>query len=695
MQIDIKQEESFSPEVQEALRNVVLAIRAVKLYPDNNPAYSTAVKKSFDALDNFLQTDEEYRIGVNKNYFTFKNLPFEKNIAINMPIVQDLFAKGVREIIFINGLTQTELLQFYQAIALTVEEQEMRSGISSILWEKNALHIKVTETGLDEVIKTQTTRRWEDKTSSEREDSASGAKMTSVKKELGFPQRTLVLFDLTGDPVSFGVNMLELAKQTKAEHETLEDRLFALYKEAGRKIDEEQPSQRETLYEGLAKSVLTLDPRYRNGFIADKLYGELDAEMANEEGPVADQNLPSAINEVQTGRFSDAWTVQQIATLLKKAALTQPDTYPLPNHLADVQVKTVDDGLTTIAREMTKYSPEDMEELKAMSETGTEWDTVRAASHTLISLIHHTKYFRQTKPEEKDINLFSSVITQLENMLNYLLKKKDYYYATFIVHEFQRPVEPVFRPKIRDALKKASAKHIIAGAINELRRHIMDSSEYRSIFAYLSAFELESTEILLKLLAEEQDRKARIFYLNLTKNIGKNQTALLGRHLSDDRWYVVRNIVNILGEGKTDQAMAFFRKAADHKNVRIRQEVISGLISIGGKKDVAFLARFLSDEDEGVQTTALRAFSHFPGISADDATYLMKFLDARPLKKKEQELTLVAIEILGNIGGRNTSEYLKKYTRIHWWRPRKLQEELRVAALRAIEEITWRIGDGR
>ena len=695
MQKDIKQEESFSPEAQETLRNIVLAIRAVKLYPPNNPAYSNSVKKSFDALDNFLQTDEEYRIGVSKNYFTFKNLPFGKDSEFNKPIVQDLFTKGVREIIFINGLTESELLELYQALALTLEEQEIKSGISSMLWEKNILHIKVTETGLDEVIRTQTTRRWEDNTSSDKEGSIQDAERASVKKHIGSPQRTLILFDLTDDPVSFGVNMLELAKQTKAGHETLEDRLFALYKEAGQKIDKEQPAQRETLYEGLAKSVLNLDPRYRNGFIAGKLYGELDAETAKEEDLLTDQNLPSAVHEVQTGRYSDAWTVQQVAALLKKAASKQPDEPPLPSNLPDIQVKTVDNDLSAIANEMTKYSPEAMVELKALSETGTELDIVRAASRTLISLIPHAKNPPQTKSEEKDIKVFSGIINQLENMLDYLLKKKDYYYATLIVHEFRKPAEPAFRPKISDALRKASARPVIVGAIDEARRHLMDSFEYHSIIAYLFSFEMEATEIILKLLAEEKDRKARIFYLGLAKEVGKNQTALLGRHLSDDRWYFVRNIVYILGESKVDQAMSFLRKAAEHKNVRIRQEVINGLLSIGGKNAVAFLANFLSDEDEGVQKTALRAFAHFPGISPDDATYLINYLDARPLKKTEQELTLVAIGIVGNIGGRNAREYLNKYTRIRWWRPRKLQEECRTVALRAIKEITWRIGDGR
>lgn len=691
MQKDIRKEELLSPEIQEVLRSVVLAIRAVKLYPVNNPSYFNSIKKSFSTLNNYLQNNDEYRLGVHKKYILFQNVPFEKNQDIHQPIAQDLFLKGIREIIFISGLTETEMLAFYQGLALAAEDLEMRGGINSILWEKDILNIKVTETGLDEVITTQSTRRWEEKSA----DKTRAAQAEDDIKELGAPQRTLVLFDLTEDPFKFGEKMLESAQQTKTENETLEDRLFALYKEAGKKIEQEQPAQRETLYECLAKSVLALDPRYRNGFIADKLYGALDSEIASAEGPLIDQSLPNPNQEIQSGRFSEAWTVEQIAALLKKAAAQEPDAQGAQSHLAYLQAQPVNEELIAFAQELTKYSPEEMEELKAVNEAGTEWDTVRAAARTLISLIPHAEEESQADKQDKDATLFSAIITQLENMLEYLLRKQDYNYATLIVHALQMPVEPAFRMKVSDALKKASARLVIIGAIKEIRRHVMDSSAYRAIFSYLSAFEVESTEIILKLLAEEKERKARMFYLGLSKELSKNQTFLLGRHLSDNRWYFVRNIVNILGESKPDQAMAYFRKAAEHKDIRIRQEIINGLQSIGGKKAIAFLASFLSDEDHEVQKTAIKAFPHFHGVSADDATYLINYLDNRPLKKKEQELNLVAIGVLGNIGGRNTKEYLNRFTKVRWWRSKKLQEERRAAALKAIAEISWRIGDGR
>jgi HEAT repeat protein len=245
-----------------------------------------------------------------------------------------------------------------------------------------------------------------------------------------------------------------------------------------------------------------------------------------------------------------------------------------------------------------------------------------------------------------------------------------------------------------EALKKTADKSFIFAVIDEMRKHPKGSAEYHSAYFYLSAFERESTEVLLKLLAEEKDKTARFFYLDLAKDIGKNQMALLGRHLSDVRWYFVRNIVNILGESKTDQAIAFFRKVADHNNIRIRQEVIQGLASVGGKKAAVILAKFLKDKDDEVKKMAIRAFSSFPDISAEEAKPLVDFLDDQPLKKKEQGLTMEAIKALSRIGGTDAGEYLKRYTSIHWWKSRKLQEELRAAALYAIKEIKRRYGNG-
>jgi HEAT repeat protein len=184
----------------------------------------------------------------------------------------------------------------------------------------------------------------------------------------------------------------------------------------------------------------------------------------------------------------------------------------------------------------------------------------------------------------------------------------------------------------------------------------------------LSNLEREATETLLELLAEESDRTARIFLLDLVKALGKNQLTLLGEHLSDGRWYVVRNVVSILGESQADHALAYLYKVMNHKDVRIRQEVIKGLITIGGKKSASLLTKFLKDKDIDIQMMAVRGFAELKGIDAEEAKPLVAFLKDRSLNKREQALT-GGDQDTGDDWRPQAAEFLNGYTRIRWWNP--------------------------
>jgi hypothetical protein len=686
MQEEEKSPESLSPEAQEAMRSLVSAIRAVKLYPPNNSAYSRTIKKSYEALSHFLETAPEYHVEVQKDFFTSMSVPVGKEAQLNRAIAQDLFAKGVREIVFSDGMIEVELLDLCQALSLPSEDLAIKGGISSILWEKGTTHIKVTEAGLDEVITAQT--------EGAQGKLSAGGDQEAAKKKLKSSGRSLVLGDLMTDPAGFGMGMIQLAKQTRAGHESMEDRLFALYNEAGRQIREEHPEQSDTLFEGLAQSAISLEQPYREGLIAGKLYGELDAELVSEQEADLEDQVPSDLHEIVTGRFSTAWTVQEVTVLLKKTSAKEimpPTPPPSPAALAVVPIPR---DLAGIAMELAEYTPEEMEVLKTMSEAGMESDIIEAAVRTLIFLLTLVKSSDGPSPEEKSIKIFSGVVRQLEDMLSYLLKKKDYGLAALIIRVFHMPVHPAFKPRLVEAMKKTASRASITATINDLRKYSKGSPEYLSAYSYVSALEREVTKVLLELLAEETDRTVREFLIDILKDLSKNQLMLIGEHLSDERWYFVRNIVSILGESKTDDAIAFLFKVAGHKNVRIRQEVVKGLLSIGGKKAAGLLAKFLSDKDAEIRLMAIRGFSVLAGIGAHEAKPLLAFLEDMPIKNRGKELTIEAIKALAKIGGTDAREFLVRYDRIRWWKPRKLQVELRAAALHAMEEIKRREGYG-
>jgi HEAT repeat protein len=689
MQKDVKQreEETLSAQIQDVMKSLITAIRIVKIYPPNNPIYSQSIKKAFDALTGYLDTSPAYHLGVQKTCFTYQQSPLG-DAQVNRSIAQDLFAKGVREMIFSAGMTNGELRELFLTLALSPEELSMKSGISTILWEKGAIHIKVTEAGLDEVITTKTKGGWEAGAAP-----AEDAGAAEGKKRLT-PGRTLVLGDLKTDPQGFGSGMVEFALRTRAAHETLEERLFTLYRQAGKKIQQDHAQESEVLFEGLAKSVLSLESPHRESLIAGKLYGDLDADTA-QEAAEGDVQLPSVLHEIRTGRFADVWTVQQVSTLLKRSAEKKAVAPAAPPDPKEIQAVPVPEDLITIARGLDNDTPEYMDAVKAISEAGMESDIIDAAVRTLIALIPLVKNPYREGSKEREIQLFSGVVHQLEDILSYLLKNNNYELATNVIKALHTPVDPQFKPRMAEALKKTATKSIVKSTIADMRKYARDSVEYQAAYDYLSNLDRKATEVLLELLAEEKDREIRIFLLDLMKDFGKDQLILLGEHMSDDRWYVVRNIVSILAESRTDQALFLLRKAAEHKQVQIRHEVIKALIATGGKKAASVLAKFLKDKDEGIQLTALRAFAEMAGIGADEAQPLVDFLEERSENKKEQERILAAIETLGKTGGADAGLYLHRYTRIRWWRSRKLQAERRTAALRAIQEIARRADGGR
>jgi hypothetical protein len=677
---ETKQSSTLSPEVNDVMRTLVTAIRIVKLYPPNNPVYSQSVKDSYDALSLLLENTPECYVGVQKAFFTYLQTPVGKDTEANRAIAFDLFNKGIRNITFCKGVNAKEMLDLFQALALQAKDIGVQNGIASILWEKGASHINVTEAGLDEIITSDTKI---DK------DNIPGSSKTSVGV---FTGHTLVLDSLLSNHENFAAAMVALAKETKGEHETVEDRLFTLYQEAADKILKEHPDQKDALFEALAMSAMSLEQPYRDALIAGKLYAGLDSEMMGKREPEAEEQVPSVYHEIMTARFLDLWTVKQVAELLKK--LTEKDAESSASMSRDLSGVPLSSDTGEIAKEISRQLENDTEVLQSMSRAVTELNIIDVTMHTLISLIPLVKSPYHDTPDDKEIASFAGMIRQLEEMLNYLLINKDYDRVSVITSAFHTPVDPAFKPRMLEALRKTYSKDFIISTIQDLQNYTNGSFEYVSAHSYLSAMERETTGVLLEMLAKETGNKSRAFLLELLKSFGRNQISLLGDHLSVGSLALVRDIINILSEIKSDQAATILHKAADNKNVKIRQEVIKGLVSIGGKKAAGVLGKLLKDEDSTVQLMAIRGFGEIKEISIDDAKPLMTFLADRPLKKKDQELTLEAIKALGKAGGPAAEDLLNGYTKVSWWKSRKLQNERKEAALKAMAEIKRRRGAG-
>jgi len=680
---EIIQSESLPPEVFEVMRTVITAIRIIKLYPSNNPVYGQSVDDAHETLTRFLEKTPEYLLGVQKNAFTFQNNPL-KDTDANRAIAQDLFTKGIRDIVFRQGVTAKELMDIFQALALQAKELAMQNGVSSILWEKGATHIEVNEAGLDEVTTSQTPLDMDEI------NRGSAASDVLRKTQSGFGAHSLVLDKLLIDHQGFGAEMLARALEMRGENETIEDRLLALYQEAARKIRLENPDKSEAMFIKLAESAMSLEQPYRNALIAGKLYVSLDQENTEKQQTVEAKQVPNDFQELMTGRYLDVWVAEKVAELLKKISVQEAVTPQSADY--DLTASSLLPGIAATAKEAAQYTDIEQALLKSFGSMGTETDVIDFSISTLIALIPVVRSPQHEVPTSREIALFSGVIHQLEDMLNYLLQKKDYERISQINDAFNLPVDPAFKPRMLEALRKTSSRTFITSTITDLQKYEKDSPEYNAVYSYLAAMEKETTEVLLEMLVKESSSKLRAIILELLKNIGKNQISILSDHLSDSNLTFVRDIIHILSESKSDQAITSLQKAAENKNVKVRQEVIRGLIAIGGKRAVAVMGKFLKDEDEAVQLAAIRGFMEVKDIGAEDVKPLVRFLSERGVNKKEHALMLEAIKAVGRTGGMDAEAMLQKYFKISFWKSRKLQVELRDAAKKSVAEINRRSG---
>jgi HEAT repeat protein len=219
------------------------------------------------------------------------------------------------------------------------------------------------------------------------------------------------------------------------------------------------------------------------------------------------------------------------------------------------------------------------------------------------------------------------------------------------------------------------------------------SPEYLAAYSYLLVLDREATTVLLDILAVEKDRAIRKYLVEILTDLGRKQISIIGRHLSDSRWFVVRNVVNILGDSGSEEALPFLERVTHHQQNQIRQEVIKGLLNIGGKKAAVLLCRFINDDDSDIQLSAIRGLASIHGAGKSEAQALTEFLEGRPIKKRENELTKEVIKTLEKIGDADTAEFLKRYLKVKWWKARRPQHELRAAAEPAIAEIQRRQGN--
>ncbi len=160
---------------------------------------------------------------------------------------------------------------------------------------------------------------------------------------------------------------------------------------------------------------------------------------------------------------------------------------------------------------------------------------------------------------------------------------------------------------------------------------------------------------ILKELMDNEDKAERRKLIQLASRMGKPILDYLYKLLEDTRWYILRNVILIIGEIEDPESLPYIEDFIYHKDLRVRKEAIRAYARISQSKGLDKLRELYRKGDPEVRKIVINALKL---IKDERATETALELYGR---EKKEEIKAIIINNLPYLTGKEkTTEFLKE-----------------------------------
>ncbi len=719
-----KKEEKLTLEERETLRRVIdvinrliVACKSITLYPLKHPIAENALGVLYTVLTNFLQEHGVLTLAFSMDNIIYKDFVLGHKLETFRNFAYSMRNHKIRELTILPGIDPIELEQFVRLLISDPEDVELEGGFETQLFVMSISHVSVLES-----LSREKPEEPEDMEGEEDKDQAVDLFALLEEAVKGFADRVQELVNLMLKPENLAYSLVNIhrRKKTVTDKSQVVEGIFLFLKRAARFVGNHYPNNKSPYYRSLAEALLFLDTDLRNLLFINHILPQLGEEpfcvellsqfTAYEISAIFSYLLPEVPELIprtpeylrMMGLSEDE--VDQALEALREKLLERGE---IPDELLDtLETAFTASGeaetqrklptLEEVAEFFKEYSEEDIRQISAISEMNTERERLVESTPVMLNL------FRRG---EKIDNLPQVVNELVENFWG-LLEHNEMGQAALILEEFKTRLgmlDPVYAP-FRDQmvmLVNEAANHItMSGIIRMACSSWSDPVVQRDFETYLQVLGEAGINALVNVLGSEEDMNLRKFILDTLVKHGRNFVHLLGSRIKDHRWYLVRNVVSVLGRFRSREVLPYLRETFYHPNPRVRAETIRALGCMGFFEATDILLEGLNNPDYQTRMLCIRWLGRLEEKRA--TVHLINLLGQ--LKEKSLEdlrLKKEAIIALGKIGNLDALPILEKYKTMKRLTYRGEWEEInRVAeeACRHIEEIfshTRRGEDGR
>ncbi len=218
---------------------------------------------------------------------------------------------------------------------------------------------------------------------------------------------------------------------------------------------------------------------------------------------------------------------------------------------------------------------------------------------------------------------------------------------------------------------------------------------------YLFLISPFAADTLINLLGQSGDRRMRRLICNVLAIIASRRLEAFSRYLTDRRWYLVRNIIMVLGMSGNPAALDLIERAVRHPAQKVRRECVRAVQRLGAEGGDKVLAVLVFDPDSRVRRGALKALLRRrlhavesspeaeAARSGPEKTFLLvkRSVSAPDFPLRAYEEKREFLEAFGFLGGQKAYPALRKFFSSRGMLSTRRRDELRAASAFGLAHI--------
>jgi len=666
------------------LRAMAAAVKTVALYPGPHPVTQQAVASLTAALHPYMEAHGPFGLRVGKYALTVDGTPFRGGSHSNLAM--HLYTRGVAQIKIMPAVSEQGLLGFVSIIGMDRRGLEEAGGVRHLMRQSGTGNVQVAEMTLetDEDLQPADLNaifEWLGRGELEPEDRErildilrGGPGATRVFLERAYSMVEDVSESLSADDRVLEVSQLlrNLDRMMLDEPFEDQDRLYASLAEA-------QINVREPLRTLLARALLHPDGRDVAARLGEHLTSEQLAHLVHGSVAGGGGDLAEQVTVFLHALRTDQQKTKAVLAILD-SRLRQPQYSPawltgavfprldFPARRAEPELPQEFLFMSTDSA----VADEAAERLKGQVALD-ERDITHAVIGTLVDALAQ---------ETGDKELVDTA-DALTAHLPWLVQEQAFAVLATILDRIKviatQEVGP--RRKVAEGILQRMTDAAMLDRLLAALWGARDTLAEKDIHACLKPLAHDLVAPLVRVLGMETRGPMRAMVCDLLIELGGGKIDLLGKMVDDQRWYVVRNVANILGRMHDPKAVSHLGRLVQHPDYRVRRETVMALAAIGSDSAQTTLAGFLHDPDERIRVRVLQSLD--TGHAWTMFPQLLTILQRRDLFERQLELKRAALEVLTRLGARQSLPTLRKLSR-RWFafghRARELRRLARVAA---------------